>query len=255
MLLRPTMAHSRGAVAEVGDDDAPFGLAGVLRQDARDVFVGEAVEAVALDAFRRQRARKGKGLGDGRVAAVEGGVEAGDLADVGQQPGDDADAVEVVRLVQRRQLDELLQLLQAVAVDDHGGGKKLAAVHDAMADGGQRGSRPGVTQPAEQEVQAGLVLRFLLAGQVERDFVLAALVPGDEAGLGADAVDLAGNRRLRAQPAVQFEQANLIDDEPALMVRIPLDISGTPFGAVGVGDQRGDRARARCAFRRSRRGW
>jgi hypothetical protein len=41
------------------------------------------VEAVALDAFGRQRARDGEGLGDRRIGAMEGGIEAGDLTDSG----------------------------------------------------------------------------------------------------------------------------------------------------------------------------
>ena len=68
----------------MGNDHAPAGARRVLGQRAGDEFIGQAVEAVTLDAFGRQRARDGEGLGDRRVGAVEGGIEAGHLTDIGQ---------------------------------------------------------------------------------------------------------------------------------------------------------------------------
>ena len=57
----------------------PFARGVMTGQDAGDVFVGESVESIALDAFRRQGARDRERLGDRRVGAMESGVEAGDL--------------------------------------------------------------------------------------------------------------------------------------------------------------------------------
>ena len=75
-------AH-RGAAAEVGDDDAAAGdLGRDLAQAAGDVFVGEAVEAVAADALVVEGARQGVAVGVVGAGAVEGGVEAGDLRHV-----------------------------------------------------------------------------------------------------------------------------------------------------------------------------
>jgi hypothetical protein len=214
----------------------------VLGQRAGDEFVGQAVEAVALDAFGRQRARDGEGLGDRRVGAVEGGIEAGHLTDIGQQAGDGLDAVEVVRLMQRGEGDEALEFLDDFAVDRDRRRKKLAAMDNAMADGRQIPAVLRFAQPFQQEIQAGLMLRFLAASEFEGNFVFARLIPGNQPGLGADAVDLAGNACPGAQAAIQFEQRELdrgrtgVDGEDAMCH------SGLSFGSVGVGDEGGDYA-------------
>ena len=70
-----------GATPEMGDDDAVrrrspgWGLG----QHRGDVPVRQPVEAVALHAFARPRKARGQRhqLGDGRLAAMEAGVEAG----------------------------------------------------------------------------------------------------------------------------------------------------------------------------------
>ena len=72
-------AHG-GAAAEMGDDHAALGNVGRhLRQPARDVFVGQAVKAVAAHALLVEAARERVAVGNLGMAAVEGGVEAGDL--------------------------------------------------------------------------------------------------------------------------------------------------------------------------------
>jgi hypothetical protein len=60
----------------------PSARVGELRQAAGDVFVRQAMKAVAFDAFCGQRPWQGKKLGNFRLTAVKGGVEAGDLRDV-----------------------------------------------------------------------------------------------------------------------------------------------------------------------------
>ena len=73
-------AH-RGAAAEMGDDHpaARRSPGATVGEAAGDVLVGEAVEAVAADALVVEGARQGVAVGCAAVAAVEGGVEAGDL--------------------------------------------------------------------------------------------------------------------------------------------------------------------------------
>ena len=64
----------------MGDDDAAGGdLRRDLGQAVGDVLVAEAVEAVAADALVVEGARQRVAVGVGRMVAVEGGVEAGDL--------------------------------------------------------------------------------------------------------------------------------------------------------------------------------
>ena len=74
------------------------------------ILVGEAVEAVASHAFVVKGARQTECVGHERVAAMEGGVEAGDLR--GRRKGLHRrfDAGDVVRLVQRRERDEAPEL-------------------------------------------------------------------------------------------------------------------------------------------------
>ncbi|GJD79423.1 hypothetical protein NBEOAGPD_2650 [Methylobacterium gregans] len=61
------------------------------------------MEAVAANALLRHLTRDSEELRDLRLRVVEGGVEAGDLRQVGELPADDADRLQVVRLVQRCQ--------------------------------------------------------------------------------------------------------------------------------------------------------
>ena len=81
----------------MGDDDAVVGAAAqVLRQDAGDVFVGEAV-AVALDAGLPSCGAAGRSVrASAGCVSVESGVETGHLRHAGQERGEGADAGDVV---------------------------------------------------------------------------------------------------------------------------------------------------------------
>ena len=69
-----------GAIAEMGDDQAGLRQRRIdLFQPWHDEIVGQAVEAVAAHAGRREIARQGEVLGQRRLGAMERGVEAGDL--------------------------------------------------------------------------------------------------------------------------------------------------------------------------------
>ena len=92
-------AHA-GAVAQMQHHGASRRRAGVnLRQDGGDVFIGQAVEAVAPHAPLRDFGRQGEHLGHLRLAAMESGVETGHLQQlrlIGQQQ---PNRLEVVGLV------------------------------------------------------------------------------------------------------------------------------------------------------------
>ena len=120
--------------------------------------------------------------------------------------------------------------------------KKLAAVHDAMADRGETPAFLRLPQPVEQEVQAGLVLRFLAAGEVEGDFMLARRIFGDQSGAGADAVNLAGNGGFLLQATVQLEKRKLDRRRAGIDGEDATSHSGVFLGTVSVGDERGDDA-------------
>ena len=122
----------------MGDDDAAGGHLGRhLGEAVGDVFVAEAVEAVAADALVVEAARERVAVGVRGVAAVEGGVEAGDLRHVRVDRHREADRREVVRLVQGRQGLVAGEAVEDRLVDQDRVGEVRAAVHDAMADGAE----------------------------------------------------------------------------------------------------------------------
>jgi hypothetical protein len=66
----PKWATTTFFLSDVGRD---------LGQARRDVFIGEAVKAVAADALSMEMLRDRVIIGDGGVLAMEGGIEARDL--------------------------------------------------------------------------------------------------------------------------------------------------------------------------------
>jgi hypothetical protein len=124
-----------GAIAQMADDDAAVGLLAVLRQHAGDVLVRNAVEAVALRAFFGVLARQAVHLRDFRLRAVESGVEARDLRHAGEYFLDGVDAVQVVRLVQRREALVVGELVEVGGAENDRMRVAVAAMHDAVADG------------------------------------------------------------------------------------------------------------------------
>lgn len=124
-----------GTVAEMRNNDAPLGAGGVLGQRTGDVFVGKPMKTVALDAFGSDPAWQAEHLGDGWLAAMEGGIEAGDLRHFRQQGLQGTDAGDVVRLVQGRQRNETVQVFQYLTVNNGRLRVKIAAMDDTMANG------------------------------------------------------------------------------------------------------------------------
>ena len=134
--LLPVLHRAQtGAAAEVSDDHAPVGdLRRNLRQDRGDVLVRQAVEAVALHTGRADLARQRHELGDGRLAAMEARVEAGDLRHAGQPLRDRVNRREIVRLVERRERYQRAQLVEHLRRDDRRG-------RQSAARRGRRGGR------------------------------------------------------------------------------------------------------------------
>ena len=96
------------------------------------------MEAVAAHAFVVQRLGRANICASSGWRAVERGVEAGHLrADLGRRSMQQPDRRQVVRLVQRRQRDELLQVGQHRRIRRTGRRIRQAAMHHAMADAGQ----------------------------------------------------------------------------------------------------------------------
>ena len=134
----------------MGDDNI---LAGDLRrhfaQLPRDELIGKAVEAVTADARVVIGARQSESVVNEGMAAMESGVEAGDLRDRRERLHRRQDPRKVMRLVQGGERNEALQRGDHRFVDQLRLGEVRAAVHDAMTDRGDRRIVAGPLEPAE----------------------------------------------------------------------------------------------------------
>ena len=129
---------SRAAVAEVqGDEvDAVPGLAGKLGETLGEPGVRGAVEAVAADAVAAvELVRNGIEIGRLGHRRMEGGIEHRDHRDpLAEQGAGGPDAAQVGRVVQRGEVDAVLDPADDAGVDPGVASEALAAVHDTVAD-------------------------------------------------------------------------------------------------------------------------
>ena len=158
-----------------------------------DVFVGQAMKAVALHASRAEVARQRDHFGDSRLPAMEAGVEAGHLGDIRQQLRNRLDGADVVGLMKRRERDKIAQILQNFRCHERWSGVPRAAVHDAMPDADDRRTSVPRSQPGREKIQrrAPIADRRLECALVERRPVS---VLHRESRSGADPVNLAARR-------------------------------------------------------------
>ena len=211
-------AH-RGAAAEMGDDHASArDVRRDLRQALGDIFVGQAVEAVAPDAFGMELVRDRVMVGERIVVAMEGGIEAGDLRQCREIAQQRPDRRQVVRLMQRRQRDVALQPRHDRMIDQHRASMIRPAMDDAMADG-DGVDVEFVAQPGAGDRHRGRHIRHRLdrIGPVGQR--IAGRAAGAQSRTAADPVHLALD--LPLQPALAFHREDLkldaggagIDDE------------------------------------------
>lgn len=111
------------------------------------------MKTVALDAFGSDPAWQAEHLGDGWLAAMEGGIEAGDLRHFRQQGLQGTDAGDVVRLVQGRQRNETVQVFQYLTVNNCRLRVKIAAMDDTMANGDDFPACMTGSEPFEQRIE------------------------------------------------------------------------------------------------------
>ena len=195
-----THGTQAGATAEMGDHHtAACQPRCALLQRSGDIFVRQAVEAVSPDAGIMQCARQGEAAGDVSVAAVEGGIEAGHLRQVRVRRGQRADRSQIVRLVQRGERNQPLQIPHDGLVDQHRRGEAGAAMDDAMPGCDQFGTGGIFPDPGREATEQG----FLCAVGVPPVGVghsLAGSVPHVEVRQVANA----GNLTLQGCLAVDF---------------------------------------------------
>ena len=150
-----------------------------------------AVGAVAADlVLVGHLAVEGVAGGLLREILEEGRVEDGDVRDVGEELTGDRDALEVGRVVQRAQRDELLDPCDDVVVDEGRAGEVLAALDDAVADGDDVGVLEGGPLLLEEAQDLGQAESVVRDGLLD-DELLAVVLVRDDAGRVADLLDVA----------------------------------------------------------------
>src|SRR5262245_28620475 len=110
-------AHG-GAAAEMSDDDSPrsdFGR--YLGKSSRDVFVREAMEAIAANSLRVELLGERIAVGNFRMVSMKGRVETGDLQQLVLPSSDGTDRCQIVRLVERGKRRKFLEPLNYGVID------------------------------------------------------------------------------------------------------------------------------------------
>ena len=134
----------RAAVAEMGHQPAAvvIGQAGHFGRALAHVAVAGAVETIAADTLFAVQ-RFGQGIAERMLwqALVKGRVEDGHLRQVGKHRQGRLDALQVGRVVQRREHGGVADGLQHRGIDAAGAGELLATVHHTMTDTVQGTSR------------------------------------------------------------------------------------------------------------------
>jgi hypothetical protein len=252
-------AHA-GTAAEVGDDHPAAGNR--WRDDwqgAGNVLVGQPVETVAAHTALEVLVRQAVELRDPLLRLVEGGVEAGDLRQIRLYLLHGTDRRQVVRLVQRRQRDEVLESPHRFRRHQQRCRVIGSAMHDAVTDTGQHAALEARAQQSGDPLQG-----LRMAG----DLALVPLFVGDplagaildlEARRGAQPLDLANrggahlpSRGERKQRELEARRAGIENQNQLFHLRLLPSASLDPLPHSPSG-RRPRTTRAWCAG--CRRGW
>ena len=179
------------------------------------------MEAVPPHALVVIGARQRKGVVDKRMAAMESGVETGDLRRRREGLHRRLDAGDVVRLVERRKRDEPLSfaiVASSISFGSTRSGPPCTTRWPTAATGSHHG-QPACSQSRMARMAASMVDA---APRIERIRAFFArgrfdLVPWRRR---RRALDLARGQDLQLAPSAKWNAANLSDDEPAFKVRI-----------------------------------
>ncbi len=188
-LAVPHRAQTRAAAQVRDDHPAARDLGRDGRQNRRDVLVREPVEAIALHAAAAEIARQRNDFGDHRLAAMEAGIETGDLGHAWQSLGHRIDRVEVVGLMERRERHQRAEIRHDLRRDDGRLRVIRAAVHDAMADAEHAGvTAVARAKPGSEGIERPTTVDAVFQSQVGQ--ASAGLILGGESRRRSDAVDL-----------------------------------------------------------------
>ncbi len=141
------------------------------------------MEAKAQEPGLGQATRDRLDLGEAVLDPMEGGVEAGDLRQLGPRRLDGGDAGEALRLMARGQRHQRLQLGDQAPVDAGGAGMAGAAMDDAMTHCPEvevrNASQPG-EEPADDGAEVARGRHVAFEVEVSRDRQMHGTAdPGD----------------------------------------------------------------------------
>ena len=185
----PHRGHA-GAITQMRDDGSSTGG---RPEPPHDVFVGEAVEAVALDPGIPERAGQRQSPGQLGHSMVERRIEAGNLRQRGEPRGHCLHDRQLAGEMQRGQGDEPAESLEEARI--HAFRRRVlgSAVDQAMPDGVQRG-KPAALQRVEDRMHRSGVVR-IVARRLRRGRI--AIVQPEAPLLEANPL-----HRARHQPAL-----------------------------------------------------
>src|SRR5215212_3162443 len=236
----------------MGNHDPSRGKSGVeVRENGRNVGVGEAMEAVAPHARFGHGAGQGEQLREIWLVAVEPRIEARDLGKVWKPLSQNADRRQVVRLMQGSQRYELLELSQDMLVDQHGRRERNTAVDDSVANRLKAIVTPVLTDPASQMSEGLLMPEWLCLAPTHFAGDLASLASDHEMGRAAEPVEQAPIDAPRLIEPASFEELKLDARRPSVEHEVHgehgSNLWESELRPLGFGDQ--GRHRAGCEAR------
>ena len=185
----------------MSDNDPPVGDVGRGSGQALcDVLVGDAVVAVAAQAFPVIRIGQRQPLDDFVVPPVKAGIEDRDLRQIGQTRANRFDRRQLGRQVQRHHRHQRAQLGEHRVVDPDGRSVTRAAEHHAMADHHRHDTVELVAQPLQQHRHRRAGVGRLRGAQLPVGKRSSGAVGRLQMRLDADTVQLTLDRDR--QPAV-----------------------------------------------------
>ena len=123
-----------GTGAQMRDDHPALGQIGRFRgKPPGDIFIGQAMKAIAPNTDIADRARQGKVAGFGGQGVMKGGVKTGKLRHVGARIAHRTDGIEIMRHVDGIKRDQRFKSGQQRGRDQCGGHMRRATMDDPVA--------------------------------------------------------------------------------------------------------------------------
>ena len=171
------------------------------------------MEAVAPDADLVKLLRQREPLRDIRIRPMERRVEARDLRELWRALEQRSDRGQIVRLVQRRQRDELLQRLQHTGIHADRRGVLQPAVNDPVTDPDQTVADELLAEEAPQMLHRLVVAEFHAFAPRPLGHCPARHIPGHELRRRGEALDLAAH--VQGEVVVTHEEQRELDTRRA----------------------------------------